>query len=205
MNDLKINIPSTPVMPGVPGQVPPAVAPTIPSAIMPEPAATPTTPIVAPGTPGIPIPSAAAPAAVTPAVPIAMPELDLDALLSKIQETKPVAVGTRKSSALVTNTAEGIKNLVEKATVAGVDRLPWSTVIRQTAIALGVVDKKSQYYYTLGQSVLKVLENTIKTYKEGRKTFIVCAGEIPVTADEETDPVAAMPEAPEEVSIPVQA
>lgn len=77
--------------------------------------------------------------------------------------------------------AEGIKNLVEKATMAGVDRLPWSTVVRQTAIALGVVDKKSQYYYTLGQSVLKVLESTLRIYKEGRKTFIICAGEAPVS------------------------
>jgi len=184
MNDLKINIPSAPVMPAAAPVMPAAnTAPVMPAAIT-----TPVMPAAAP-TPTIPTPAAAA--------PVAVPTLDLDALLSKIQETKPTTAGnTRKATALVTSIAEGIKSLVEKATTAEIDRLPFSTVIRQTAIALGVVDKKSQYYYTLGQSVLKLLEGTLKIYKEGRKTFIACAGDIIIEPDTLTDPEIPAVETP---------
>jgi len=200
MNDLKINIPTAPTTPVMPAMSATPAMPAMP--------ATPAMPAAAPATPATPA-TPAMPAA-TPLPAVAVPELDLDSLLSKIQEVKPTVSGTRKSSVLVVNTSEGIKSLVEKATTAGIDRLPWSTVIRQTAIALGIVDKKSQYYYTLGQSVLKVLGNSIRIYKEGRKTFIACAGVVPITADpvEEVASENVTPEPPvgqAEISAPVQA
>lgn len=107
------------------------------------------------------------------------PNVDLDALLSKIQQVKPESTGKGRSpSALAAKLTESIIGLIEKAKAANISKLPLGPVVKATAIALGVEkDKKSQYFYTLAQSALKGLEGKVVIEKEGRSVFLICAGE----------------------------
>ncbi len=107
---------------------------------------------------------------------MASPAIDLDALLRKIQETKPSTGGTgRAPSQLASKVAEAVKELAEKAGAAGLEKLPLGTTVKTIAVAMGVdVDKKSQYFYTLGQSVLKILGESFETEKDGRTLYLIC-------------------------------
>jgi hypothetical protein len=107
------------------------------------------------------------------------PNVDLDALLAKIQQVKPESAGKGRSpSALAGKLAESVLGLVEKATAAKIAKLPLGPTVKHIAVALGVdAGKKSQYFYTLSQSVIKAIEGKVVIEKEGRSVFLICAGE----------------------------
>jgi hypothetical protein len=104
------------------------------------------------------------------------PTLDLDALLTRIKEAKPeAAVKGRAPSAAAAKIGEALMQLCEKAAAAGIPRLPFGGTVKAIAVALGVdATKKSQYFYTLSQSVLRALGDKITTQKDGRNVFVVC-------------------------------
>jgi hypothetical protein len=108
--------------------------------------------------------------------PITVPSIDLDALLKKVKETKPESAGKgRAPSQLATQVGEVILQLVERATANNIASIPLGPVVREVAIQCGVEpNKKSQYFYTLSQSIMKVLGERIKIYKEGRSSFVIC-------------------------------
>jgi hypothetical protein len=123
-------------------------------------------------------PDEKAPKAKKAAVVVPVPtSIDLDALLQKIGEAKPSAGGTgRAPSVIASQIADVVRKLLEKAKALGVERLPLGTSVKAVAVnSFGVeAGKKSQYFYTLGQSVLKILGDEVETQKEGRTLFLVC-------------------------------
>ena len=99
--------------------------------------------------------------------------LDLDALLKRIQETKPETGKGRAPGAATTQISENVLALLKKAKEGGIERLQLGATVKAVAVALGVdAGKKSQYFYTLSQSVLKILGDKVELVKEGRNVLV---------------------------------